>query len=590
MATKILYALSLLTACAVMITPLTQSTNHITPQVVHQKLEDALLADRTILYLMKKVFFPLQGLPPNLVEISVCVTVGSGLPENCDENSSFSGTSNFSYWQSFQWSSSALVFLISFDQLIILDNVISIFVYRLNISPHYHLPIQLHIDSLPADISEDDLVEGLIQLLTWVSSACAVCLHVQYLCNRGSVCLSLNFVSQDKCMSILLAASYRNKEKLYSHCLNCYVSLSLTCVIVQAKSYANVRRQADVDDRGYVSIRLDLFSTRLHAENKNAHLCRVALLCAFVFLNILMPIALAKSLSWYYPRVRVRDSTRDVTTCLYWAAALIAFLMNIIYTGISIINHSHNHPAITACITELPKHKCLFPSDTRLYKDEVLTLIAKTTIIPIAVFIELIVSIHTVRHHIIGRRYGSRSRFWKCCLLQTIHAFALWNILITIQLSTMFAIPLCVLLLTHPQVTFLCLVLLVIIPVGFTLTVAYLLYQCHGPRRRRVCCNARHCGSMFVHLTVIISAIGLTVMLLALYELMLISQVQIETGITGIVLSLLPSLPLSALGWYVKRRSQRAVMNDGDETSHLSAEQHAITQSRDNEDEDPLPL
>ena len=79
-------------------------------------------------------------------------------------------------------------------------------------------------------------------------------------------------------------------------------------------------------------------------------------------------------------------------------------------------------------------------------------------------------------------------------------------------------------------------------------------------------------------------------MLLALYELMLISQVQIETGITGIVLSLLPSLPLSALGWYVKRRSQRAVINECDETSHLSAEQHAIIQSHDNEDEDPLPL
>jgi len=240
-------------------------------------------------------------------------------------------------------------------------------------------------------------------------------------------------------MSIFCVASYRNKKKLYSHCLNCYVSLSLTCicVIVQAKSYANVRRQADVDDRGYVSIRFDLFATRLHVENKNAHLCHVALLCAFVFLNILMPIALAKSLSWYYPRVRVRDSARDVTTCLYWAAALIAFLLNIIYTGISFINHSHNHPAITACITELPKYQCLFPSNTRLYKDEVLTLTAKITIIPIAVFIEL-----TMRHHIIGRRYGSRCCFWKHCLLQTIHVIALWNILITIQLFTMIA-PLC---------------------------------------------------------------------------------------------------------------------------------------------------
>jgi len=113
---------------------------------------------------------------PNEVAISVRVIVGSGLPENCDENSSISGASNFSYWQSFQWSSSALVFLISFDQLVVLDNVISAIIYRLNVSPHYYLPIQLHIDSLPADISENDLVEGLIQLLTWVCSACAVCL------------------------------------------------------------------------------------------------------------------------------------------------------------------------------------------------------------------------------------------------------------------------------------------------------------------------------------------------------------------------------------------------------------------------------
>ena len=39
---------------------------------------------------------------------------------------------------------------------------------------------------------------------------------------------------------------------------------------------------------------------------------------------------------------------------------------------------------------------------------------------------------------------------------------------------------------------------------------------------------------------------GLIFSLLWVYELMLIAQVT-ETGITGIVLSLLPSLPLSAL-------------------------------------------
>ena len=41
-----------------------------------------------------------------------------------------------------------------------------------------------------------------------------------------------------------------------------------------------------------------------------------------------------------------------------------------------------------------------------------------------------------------------------------------------------------------------------------------------------------------------------------LYELLLIVQVQFEMGVKGIILSLLPSFPLSVLGWYIKRRSQ----------------------------------
>ena len=273
-----------------------------------------------------------------------------------------------------------------------------------------------------------------------------------------------------------------------------------------------------------------------------------------------MPIVLAKSLSWYYPRVRAVASGRHFTAYLYWAAALIAFLFNVIYTGISLFQHYHNEPAITSCIVELFKCKCSIPSDTSLYKDEVLTFVAKVTIIPIAVFVELVISFLTVRHHISGKRYGSGYHLRKHFLLQAVHVIALWNILIVLQIFTMCAIPLCVLLLTHPQVTFLCLAFFLMVLVGLTLIAAYLMYQCQSPRRR-VCCSVRHCGSIFVHITVIISAVGLIVMLLWVYELMLIAQVT-ETGITGIVLSLLPSLPLSALGWYVKRRTQRAVINE----------------------------
>ena len=58
---------------------------------------------------------------------------------------------------------------------------------------------------------------------------------------------------------------------------------------------------------------------------------------------------------------------------------------------------------------------------------------------------------------------------------------------------------------------------------------------------------------------VVISAmLGLIVTLLVLYELVLQVQVQIEGNI---VLSLLPSFPLSALRWYYKRKSQKITNN-----------------------------
>ena len=74
-----------------------------------------------------------------------------------------------------------------------------------------------------------------------------------------------------------------------------------------------------------------------------------------------------------------------------------------------------------------------------------------------------------------------------------------------------------------------------------------------------------------MHLVMIIAVSGLTIMLLTLYELT--EQAQIETGVKGIVLSLLPSFPLSALGWYLKRRSQKKAQQFPDSTLQPITEQ-----------------
>ena len=72
-----------------------------------------------------------------------------------------------------------------------------------------------------------------------------------------------------------------------------------------------------------------------------------------------------------------------------------------------------------------------------------------------------------------------------------------------------------------------------------------------------MCCNVKHCGRKCLQLVVMIATIGLIITILVLYEVMLSVQVQIGTGVKGLVLSLFPSFPLSALGWYLKRRSQK---------------------------------
>ena len=81
-------------------------------------------------------------------------------------------------------------------------------------------------------------------------------------------------------------------------------------------------------------------------------------------------------------------------------------------------------------------------------------------------------------------------------------------------------------------------------------------------------------------------------MLLAIYELLLIVQVQFEVGVKGIILALLPSFPLSALGWYVKRRLQMKAKKclNGDSLQLLTEKQETTILTDTNIDEEPLLL
>ena len=162
----------------VLITVTIATTAHLAPQVVYQKLEHALITDRKVGYLMQHTFFPSQGSSQDLIFISV--NIDSMLPEGCDGHPTLPGTLvNFSYHQKFQWSSSPLLNIIPIDQLLILDNVICRSIHD-TIENTDHLQISLHIDTLPCNTSEDDLLEALMQLLPWVYTSLHACVQYMY--------------------------------------------------------------------------------------------------------------------------------------------------------------------------------------------------------------------------------------------------------------------------------------------------------------------------------------------------------------------------------------------------------------------------
>jgi len=350
-----------------------------------------------------------------------------------------------------------------------------------------------------------------------------------------------------------------------------------------------MHHQPNENDKGYVSISYHKYVTGSYKESDtNAHFYRITVLCTFIFLNILTPVALAKSVSIYYPKMKTESLGFK---CLYWATAIFASLFNPLYYGTSIVrSFSIRRPLIVSCILCLSDPCCEIPSDTSVYHDEVLTLVAKVTITSMSVLTELVISIYVVKYCFTDQKSlkcGCHS--WRQCFMLIVHVLALWNILIDVHISITTVIPIGVLLWIFPQLTIIHVTFILMMPISFTLIVAYIVYQCQRPRKKMVGCNIKHCGKCCAQLLAIIAILGLIVTLLVLYELILQVQVEAGSGLRGVVLSLLPSFPLPALGWYLKRRSQKKI-NKSAKHETIQQEQQDFKIAEDSSDEELLPV
>ena len=77
------------------------------------------------------------------------------------------------------------------------------------------------------------------------------------------------------------------------------------------KSYARIHGEPNENDKGYVSISYSKYATKLYSTKSDTYVYRLSLLCAFIFLIILTPVALAKLVFSYYPKIVVESSKGD---------------------------------------------------------------------------------------------------------------------------------------------------------------------------------------------------------------------------------------------------------------------------------------
>ena len=111
--------------------------------------------------------------------------------------------------------------------------------------------------------------------------------------------------------------------------------------------------QTNENDKGYVSISYNEYVTKDWAHWIISFIW--SLLSTFILLT---PVALAKSVSLYYPKFIAKSSTGDFMGCLYWTTATMAFSA-IFCTFLSIWHQfKEDHPTITSGFLHNMSHNC----------------------------------------------------------------------------------------------------------------------------------------------------------------------------------------------------------------------------------------
>ena len=268
------------------------------------------------------------------------------------------------------------------------------------------------------------------------------------------------------------------------------------------------------------------------------------LLSLYLSLNLLVPLLLEKFGATCYRKASESMLASKPTFLMHWAVVIIVVILNTLSLIVSIYLYKRSHA------------KLYFRTGSAsLYSDGIATLAARITLLPLVYILELLIAAYIpkdTRLHI----PSVIQRMFSCCLCfsssirsKIIQTLAVWNIMIFIQNLTTNAITVGVFFLISPLWVVSVLGAIACCLLFAVAAVAYLLHHCTTNRNPTCSCLRFTANCTGIFLSFLIVFTSLTVYFIMVFK--------ISGGVTGFLVSLLPPVILSLIGWCIKKTVSR---------------------------------
>ena len=267
-----------------------------------------------------------------------------------------------------------------------------------------------------------------------------------------------------------------------------------------------------------------------------------------------------------------RNQCREKLTPLSFRQSSHAYLMAVLI-GITLFNTIYIVSFVCGFVSEYPtvwatmkgyrsSRNPPIPTGTRLYKDEVITLIFKYITLPVTVIIELFLAMK-FHHNPRFLRPSLAVKLCCCCYsccserlkYKTLQTLIWWNAMVFIQiLLGHVAFPVLILFTIAPADT------VSVIGTGVLLYIYIVIALVYLIQIVRYHCSWKKCGLACAELFGLVAFLALLISTVGFYHTVLKLGSNF-TSINGLVISLLPSAVLSLTAWLIKKFLSRGRYN-----------------------------